>query len=221
MNIFDILGPVMVGPSSSHTAGAVRIGYVARNLLQDIPCRAEVGLYGSFATTGKGHGTDRAIVAGLLGMQPDDIRIPDSFSYAEKEKLEYRFYDADLRNAHPNTVLLELQGVTGRKLQIQASSLGGGRIMINKIDGIDVNFTGEKPTLIVHNLDQPGHVAEVTSMLAHKCVNVATMQLYRDKRGGYAVMVLETDQLIPKEALKWLEHLEGIIKVTYLNLEEE
>lgn len=91
--------------------------------------------------------------------------------------------------------------------------------MINKLDGIEVNFTAEKPTLIVHNQDQPGHVAEVTSMLAHKCVNIATMQLYRDKRGGYAVMVIETDQDIPAQALLWLEHLEGIIKVTYINLE--
>ena len=92
--------------------------------------------------------------------------------------------------------------------------------MINRLDGIDVNFTAEKPTLIVHNLDHPGHVAEVTSMLSHKCVNIATIQLNRDKRGGYAVMVLETDQAIPDESIKWLEHLEGIIKVTYINLEE-
>lgn len=220
MNIFDILGPVMVGPSSSHTAGAVRIGYVARKLLQESPIKAHIFFYGSFATTGIGHGTDKAVIAGLLGMQPDDdIRIPDSFAYAAKENLSYEFDQIELRDAHPNTVLLELTGAKGRKLQVQASSLGGGRIMINKLDGIEVNFTAEKPTLIVHNQDQPGHVAEVTSMLAHKCVNIATMQLYRDKRGGYAVMVIETDQDIPAQALLWLEHLEGIIKVTYINLE--
>lgn len=219
MNIFDILGPVMVGPSSSHTAGAVRIGYVARKLLQESPIKAHIFFHGSFATTGIGHGTDKAVIAGLLGMQPDDIRIPDSFAYAAKENLSYEFDQIELRDAHPNTVLLELTGAKGRKLQVQASSLGGGRIMINKLDGIEVNFTAEKPTLIVHNQDQPGHVAEVTSMLAHKCVNIATMQLYRDKRGGYAVMVIETDQDIPAQALLWLEHLEGIIKVTYINLE--
>ena len=219
MNIFDILGPVMVGPSSSHTAGAVRIGYVARKLLQESPIKAHIFFYGSFATTGLGHGTDKAVIAGLLGMQPDDIRIPDSFAYAAKENLSYEFDQIELRDAHPNTVLLELTGAKVRKLPVQASSLGGGRIMINKLDGIEVNFTAEKPTLIVHNQDQPGHVAEVTSMLAHKCVNIATMQLYRDKRGGYAVMVIETDQDIPAQALLWLEHLEGIIKVTYINLE--
>jgi len=221
MNIFDILGPVMVGPSSSHTAGAVRIGYVARRLLQDVPCKVSVYFHGSFATTGVGHGTDRAVIAGLLGMQPDDIRIPDSFNYAKKAGLQFDFGQREIRDAHPNTVILDLEGKNGRKLKVQASSLGGGRIMINQLDGIDVNFTAEKPTLIVHNLDQPGHVAEVTSMLSHKCVNIATMQLYRDKRGGYAVMVLETDQEVPVESIRWLEHLEGIIKVTYINLDEE
>ena len=104
---------------------------------------------------------------------------------------------------------------------MQASSIGGGRIMINQLDDIIVNFSAENPTLIVHNLDQPGHVAEVTSMLSHKSVNIATMQLYRDNRGGYAVMVLETDQAIPRESLAWLEHLEGVLKVTYINVAEE
>ena len=107
------------------------------------------------------------------------------------------------------------------RLELQASSLGGGRIMVNKLDGIDVNFTGESPTLIVHNLDQPGHVAEVTSMLSHKSVNIATMQLYRNKRGGDAVMVLETDQPMPEDSVAWLAHLEGVIKVTYLNTVQE
>lgn len=220
MNLFDILGPVMVGPSSSHTAGAVRIGYVAGHLLKDEPCKVKIGLYGSFAQTGKGHGTDRALIAGILDMHPDDMRIPESFEIAKAAGIEFEFYNADIRNAHPNTALIEMVGKNDRKLSVQASSLGGGRIMVNKIDGIDVNFSAEKPTLIVHNIDQPGHVAEVTSMLSHKCVNIATMQLFRDKRGGYAVMVLETDQQIPEESIKWLEHLEGVIKVTYVNIME-
>ena len=220
MNLFDILGPVMVGPSSSHTAGAVRIGFVSRKLLQEKPVKAEIQLHGSFATTGLGHGTDRALVAGLLGMKPDDIRIPQSFTLAEKEGLVFSFRIVNLKDVHPNTAVLKLTGINGRKLEVQAASIGGGRIMIQKLDGIQVNFSAEKPTLIVHNLDQPGHVAEVTSMLSHKSVNVATMQLYRDKRGGYAVMVLELDQEVPSESIHWLEHLEGIIKVTYINIEE-
>ena len=220
MNLFDILGPVMVGPSSSHTAGAVRIGFISRKLLQEKPVKAEIKLHGSFATTGLGHGTDRALIAGLLGMKPDDIRIPDSFGIAEKEGLQFSFSNVNLKDVHPNTAVLKLTGENGRKLEVQAASIGGGRIMIHELDEIQVNFSAEKPTLIVHNLDQPGHVAEVTSMLSHKSVNIATMQLYRDKRGGYAVMVLEMDQAVPAEAIRWLEHLEGIIKVTYINIED-
>ena len=180
MNLFDILGPVMVGPSSSHTAGAVRIGWMTQKLLGEQPVEAKILMYGSFAATGKGHGTDRGLVAGLLGMRPDDERIPDSFEIARKMGLSYSF----------------------------------------GIDGLDVNCSCEIPTLIVHNLDQPGHVAEVTSMLAHKSVNIANMSLYRDKRGGSAVMVVEMDQPLPKESLEWLEHLEGIVKVTYINVTE-
>ena len=220
MNIFDILGPVMVGPSSSHTAGAVRIGLIARRLLGGQPATAKITLSGSFAATGTGHGTDRALVAGLLGMKPDDIRIPDSFALAVEQGLAFTFDKIELKEAHPNTAILQLSTAGGRELEVQASSLGGGRIMVNKLDGINVNFNGASPTLIVHNLDQPGHVAEVTSMLSHKSVNIATMQLYRNHRGGYAVMVIETDQDIPAEALRWLSRLEGVIKVTYLNAEQ-
>ena len=218
MNIFEILGPVMVGPSSSHTAGAVRIGLMTRRLLGQKPVKARIGMYGSFLATGRGHGTDRAVVAGLLGLKPDDIRIPESFELAAADGLSFSFEEANLSGAHPNTVLLEVEGDGGRELSVQASSLGGGRIMVNRLDGIDVNCTCEMPTLIVHNMDQPGHVAEVTSMLSHKSVNIANMSLYRDKRGGRAVMVVETDQPIPEEALRWLEHLEGILKVTYINV---
>ena len=199
MNIFDILGPVMVGPSSSHTAGAVRIGKISRLLLGEKPTDANIYLHGSFALTGVGHGTDKAIVAGLLGMDTDDTNIPNSFEIAKKENLNYKISTIELKEAHPNTALLELTGENGRELKIVASSLGGGSI-------------------IVHNLNQPGHVAEVASMLSHKSINIATLNLYRDKRGGYAVMVVETDQTIPEDSIKWLEHLEGVIKVTYLDI---
>lgn len=216
MNIYDILGPVMVGPSSSHTAGAVRIGLITRRLLGETPAHAAISLSGSFAETGVGHGTDRALIAGLLGMQPDDIRIPDSFAVANDAGLNYSFQKITLKEAHPNTAVLHVSSANGRELEVQAASLGGGRIIVNKLDGISVNFTGDAPTLIVHNMDQPGHVAEVASMLSHKGVNIATMQLCRNHRGGYAVMVIEADQNIPEESIQWLRRLEGVIKVTYL-----
>ncbi|MCI8727780.1 MAG: L-serine ammonia-lyase, iron-sulfur-dependent, subunit beta [Hungatella sp.] len=221
MNIFDILGPVMVGPSSSHTAGAVRIGLITKKLLGSVPVKADITLSGSFAATGVGHGTDKALVAGLLGMDTDNIRIPESFQLAGEQKMEFTFSKMNIRDAHPNTALLKVEAASGRTVEVQASSLGGGRIMINKLDGIQINVTGERPALIVHNLDQPGHVAEVTSLMAHKSINIATMNVYRDKRGGYAVMVLETDQNIPDSAVEWLKRVEGIIKVTRLNIGDE
>ncbi len=219
MHLFDILGPVMVGPSSSHTAGAVRIGLVARRLLGGQPVHAQILLHGSFASTGSGHGTDRAIVAGLLGMQPDDLRIPQSFSVAEEHGLNFTMGTVHLRGAHPNTACLKLEDKEGRKLEIVASSLGGGRIRVCQIDGIETNFSGEYNTLVVHNLDQPGHVAQVTTILAQRNVNIATMQLFRNLQGGYAVMVIECDQQIPDDLIDWLEKLDGIIKVSYLNLD--
>ena len=217
MAIFDIIGPVMVGPSSSHTAGAVRIGYVSGKLLGEPVKKAVINLYGSFLATGKGHGTQKAIVAGLLGMKTDDMRIPQSFEIAKAKGIEFEFGEAVLKDAHPNTVQLCLIGQSGRQLEVVGESIGGARINIAKIDGIETNFSGDYPTLVVHNLDQPGHIAEVTSMLAHKSVNIATMQLYRSARGGEAVMVVECDQEIPMEGIDWLKRVEGIKKVTYLS----
>lgn len=220
MNLFDIIGPVMVGPSSSHTAGAARIGYIARLLLNEKVQKAEIYLHGSFLATGKGHGTDRALIAGLLGMKPEDERIPDSFQIAENQGLEYSFRGIELRDAHPNSVLLKLTGVKGRQLEVEAASVGGGRIKVSKLDGVEADFCGDYPTLIVCHQDITGHVAEVTSILAQQSINIATMQLHRSKRGGEAVLILECDQEVPEVSLKWLEQLEGIRKVTYLSLTE-
>lgn len=216
MNIFDILGPVMVGPSSSHTAGAVRIGYVTRTLLGSRPVSAEIGLCGSFAATGKGHGTDRVLVAGLLGMKPDDMRIPDSFEAAREEGLTFRFEHIRIPGAHPNTAVLDVEAEDGRRIHVQASSLGGGRIMLDRIGGTEVHCTGERPTLLIRNQDSPGMAAEVTRILSEKKVNIATLQLYRDKRGGSAVMVIETDQAVWEETIERLKQVEGIEKVTYI-----
>lgn len=218
MNIFDIMGPVMVDPSSSHTAGAVKIGYISRRLLGEELASVKILLYGSFLTTGKGHGTRKALVAGLLGMKTDDIRIPEALEIAERGGIEVEFGEALLKEAHPNTAQLFLTGVSGRTLEIIGQSLGGSRINIAEIDGIETNFSGDHPTLVVHNQDQPGHVSEVTSMLAHKSVNIATMQLYRASRGGEAVMVIECDQEVPIEGIEWLKKVEGVNKVTYLGL---
>lgn len=216
-NIFDILGPVMVGPSSSHTAGAARIGMVARQLFGRQPERATVYLHGSFAATGKGHGTDKALIAGLLGMMPDDMRIPSSFEVAHEEGMEFTIQNKDIKEAHPNTaqIIMEAEGVPTMK--IQAYSIGGGRIRVCKLDGIDVNFSGESCTLIIRNVDEPGRIREVATALSNAEINVATMQVFRDKRGGTAVMVVETDQIVPAKAIRELESKPGIIRVKFLD----
>ena len=221
INIFDMMGPVMVGPSSSHTAGAARIGNMGRTLLGEEVARADIGLYGSFAETGYGHGTDRALLAGLLGMKPDDLRIPNAYEEANRAGMAYSFRTVELRDAHPNTALLELTGKSGKKLTLQASSIGGGAIVVNKIDGIDVNFTGDFNTLIVRNQDESGSVAAITSILCQVHINVANMSINRHRRGGDALMVIETDQHIKPRQVEFLSELPGILSVTYYDKEDD
>ena len=221
INIFDMMGPVMVGPSSSHTAGAARIGNMGRTLLGEEVARADIGLHGSFAETGFGHGTDRALLAGLLGMKPDDLRIPNAYEEANRAGMAYSFRTVELRDAHPNTALLELTGKSGKQLTLQASSIGGGAIVVNKIDGIDVNFTGDFNTLIVRNQDESGSVAAITSILSQVHINVANMSLSRQKRGGDALMVIEIDQHMRPNQVQFLAELPGILSVTYYDKEDE
>ena len=221
INIFDMMGPVMVGPSSSHTAGAARIGNMGRTLLGEEVARADIGLHGSFAETGYGHGTDRALLAGLLGMKPDDLRIPNAYEEANRAGMAYSFRTVELRDAHPNTALLELTGKSGKQLTLQASSIGGGAIVVNKIDGIDVNFTGDFNTLIVRNQDESGSVAAITSILSQVHINVANMSVNRHRRGGDALMVIETDQHIKPRQVEFLSELPGILSVTYYDKEDD
>ena len=221
MNVFDIIGPVMIGPSSSHTAGAVRLGRVAWKILGDKVVKADIELSGSFAQTYRGHGTDKALIAGVMGMDSDDERIRHSLQLAEEGGMEFAFHETEIPGAHPNTAILRVENREGRVLEVNASSLGGGRVRVNAIDGMEATFTGDYPTLIIRNEDRPGAVAEVTSILSRRQVNIATMQLYRDRRGGLAVMVLESDQPIWREAVDELRAAVGIVKVTYLNMEGE
>ena len=213
LDIFDILGPVMVGPSSSHTAGAVRIGRMARTLLGAEVARADIGLHGSFADTGRGHGTDRALVAGLLGMKPDDLGIPQSFEIAANQGLEFHFHTARLRDAHPNTAVLTVESADGRKLELQAASTGGGRIR--------VSFTGIFNTLVVRHQDVAGELSRILNELSVSGVNIANMSLNRDRRGGAALTVVETDQKIPADALERIQALYGVLGATYYEKEED
>lgn len=221
MNLFDIIGPVMVGPSSSHTAGAVRIGNIARKLMGEDVANAKIYFHGSFQLTGKGHGTDKALLAGLMGMPVDDSRIPRSFAEADARGMHYEFLPIDLGDVHPNSVKLELDGVNGRHREIIGCSIGGGSIEITEVDGLAVSFGGDYPTLIIRNKDIPGQIQQVTTFLAEEDINIGTMQLYRPARGEDAVMVIECDREIPKDVIGALEGLHGIVRVTYLSLKQD
>lgn len=193
LQAFDIIGPIMIGPSSSHTAGAVRIGKYARSILGAKPVKAHIRFSGSFAKTYKGHGTDKAIIAGILGMDTDDARIRVSMDVAKEEGLAFEFEEADIDGAHPNTAEITLEDAEGKTAQVQGASVGGGNIVINKINGTAVEINGKSDTLVIPHQDIPGMIAVVTKILADKGVNVHGFSLCRDHKGGTAVMTIEID----------------------------
>lgn len=193
MNVFDIVGPVMVGPSSSHTAGAARIGLVARALLGGEPVKADILLHGSFAKTWRGHGTDKALVAGILGLAPQDERLRESLTLAEAVGLAVTLREGELENAHPNTALVTLTDADGRTVSVQGASVGGGNILITKVNGMEVAVTGQYTALIVLHRDAPGTIAAVTEELGAHGVNICSFRLSRSEKGGAAVMTIEMD----------------------------
>lgn len=200
-SLFDIIGPVMIGPSSSHTAGAVRLGALARAIFGEQPTEATIELHGSFASTGRGHGTDLALTAGLLGMTPDDPRIRVATQEAAAAGMRVLFSDADLGEVHPNTARITLRSADGRVVVVQGSSVGGADVMLTRIDDFDVAISGELPVLIVEHHDQPGVIAAVSQVLARHGANVASMEVSREMRGARALMVLETDQPVDADTV--------------------
>ena len=216
MNLFDIVGPVMIGPSSSHTAGAARIGRVARRLLGEDVAEARVGFCGSFARTWRGHGTDRAVVGGLMDVAADDARLRDSLDEAKRRGLRVTFEEIQLKGAHPNTVRLRLRGVSGKQIEVIGASVGGGSIEIREIDGLSLRVTAQKHTLIIAHRDTPGIIARVSSLLAGAPVNIATMQVARSAAGGKAMTTMELDELPPDEIVAALKVMKGVESVTLL-----
>jgi L-serine dehydratase len=204
-----MIGPVMIGPSSSHTAGACRIGLLARGILGVQPRSARIVLHGSFAKTGRGHGTDRALVAGLLGFKPDDGRLPSSLEEAKGAGLEIHWSVEDLGNVHPNSVRLELAG-EARRTEVVASSIGGGAVEVLEVDGVQVHFGGARHTLLVRHQDFYGAIATVTRVVADDRVNIASLSCNRDRRGGEALMCLELDARLSDPALQWIERIHGM-----------
>lgn len=217
MNLFDIIGPVMIGPSSSHTAGAARIGRVARQLLGEPPVKAVISFHGSFEKTYRGHGTDRAVVGGLLDMAVDDERLRRSLHIAKEQGLEVTFRAVHLRDAHPNTVVVEAVGESGRRVRVQAASIGGGSIRVQYLDGLEVGFSGEKITLVIRHTDAPGAIAMVTRLLSEAGINIATMRVFRHEVGGKACMAIELDARPEPALLAALRALPGLKDVTLLD----
>jgi L-serine dehydratase len=216
MNIFDIIGPVMIGPSSSHTAGAVRIGRVAMKILGDDVKNAEIGFVQSFAQTYRGHGTDKAIVAGLIGMLPDDERICRSFSCAREAGLEFSIKEIKIARAHPNTARLHLTGRTGKECVVQGASIGGGNIVITGVNEMETDFTGTSDTLIIPHQDTPGVIAEVTSVMAWHGINIGNFRLNRPHKGYQAVMTVEIDGTVGEDFVTALRRLPHVDSVVYL-----
>ena len=221
MDLFDIIGPVMIGPSSSHTAGAARIGKITRMLLNSRPVHARIGLYGSFQKTYQGHGTDKALVGGLLGMDVDDLRLRDSLRLADEDGLDYSFYKAEIRGAHPNTVVLDVDGADGRHIQVVAASVGGGEIVVKSIDGLEAGFSGHENTLVITHHDTPGMIASISGELAASRLNIATMRVFRRSAGGEAMVALELDGAAEADVLSRLGGLKGVSHVAYLAARKE
>jgi L-serine dehydratase len=218
-DVFSIIGPAMIGPSSSHTAGAARIGRAARLLFGECPAHAEILMYGSFAATYRGHGTDTAMVGGLLDMHTDDPRIPDAFTHAELAGMTFTIRPGTGIYPHPNTAELILANAAGdRTLSLIGTSIGGGNIEVVRINGFNLKFTGLYPSLIIRHLDEPGVIAVVTKLLVDYGINIGHMSVDRKSRRGEAMMVLECDGTVMHDTFNRIAALPEVQEVSLLRL---
>ena len=215
-SVFDMIGPVMIGPSSSHTAGVVRIGRVARKILGKQPEKASITFYNSFARTYEGHGSDRAIVAGLLDFKTDDIRIRTAFDEAEKAGFTYKFRSVgNASTMHPNTVKVVAQ-VGDRQIEVVGESRGGGVIKITEVNGFNVGFNASFTTMILLANDRKGAIAFIATVLANDECNIASMSVNRKGKNDMACHVIEMDSKPPTVTVDYLKHLEWIREVVFI-----
>lgn len=200
ISVFDVLGPNMIGPSSSHTAGAAVIAFLAQKMINGPLRKVTFTLYGSFAKTYEGHGTDRALLGGIMGFSTDDMRIRDSYQIAHNRNLEFSFIpDEEESDVHPNTVDILMENLSGQKMKIRGESLGGGKVRIVRINDVLVDFSGEYSAVIVMQQDKPGVVAHITKCLSERGVNIAFMRLFREKKGHTAYTIVESDGHLPED----------------------
>ncbi len=219
--IFDVIGPVMVGPSSSHTAGAVKIGNMAAQIFNKEIVKVEFFLHGSFAKTYQGHGTDKALLAGVMGMLPDAKGIKHAFELAEKSKIKYQFIEQDLGEVHPNTVKIKLynkEEVVDRddKVEVTGSSIGGGKILVTRINTFDVEIDGEYPTIVTKHFDKAGMINKITQVLYEHRVNIAFMKVFRHVKGEKARLLVQTDELVSNDIISSIKEMEGIVEVRFI-----
>lgn len=210
-SVFDIIGPVMIGPSSSHTAGAARIGKVIRRILGEQPTSVDIYLYESFAKTYRGHGTDIALVGGLLGMEPDDDRLSQSLKIAHEKGMEVAFIPKIEKADHPNQVKMVLK-TNDRTMTCTGISIGGGAIQISELNGFKINLDFSTPTYITFHQDKPGVVANVTRLLSERQINISTMTLTREAKGEKAMMIIEVDNRVDGllDSLRKIEHIDAV-----------
>lgn len=219
ISLFDVIGPNMIGPSSSHTAGALRIAALAYKMMQGDVVAADFVLYGSFAKTYKGHGTDRALLAGVMGFGTEDERIRDSFEIADKRGISYHFStDEKNKDVHPNTVLIKLRSGDGQTMEVMGESIGGGNVQITRIDDVDLMFTGQYSTLIISNIDHAGVIAHITSTLGNLGINIAFMRTYREEKGKKAYTIIEADEKIDPEVVRLIKLNQYILDVRIIEM---
>ncbi len=219
ISVFDVLGPNMIGPSSSHTAGAAVIAYLAQKMINGRLVKVDFTLYGSFAKTYKGHGTDRALAGGIMGFHTEDVRIRDSFRIARERGIEIAFHPNEIEtDVHPNTVDVAMENDAGQKITIRGESLGGGKVRITRINEVEVDFSGELSAVIVVQRDVRGVVAHITKCLSECSVNIAFMRLFREKKGQTAFTIVEVDGVVPECAADMLRENENIHDVMIVQL---
>ena len=217
IGIFDVLGPIMIGPSSSHTAGAARLGKIAGTIVNKPIKEVSFLLHGSFRETYKGHGTDRALVAGILGFLPDDPNLKDSISIANEKGIIIRFLPADLGQVHPNTVKFLIKDIDDIEWEVLGSSIGGGLVEIHEINGKKVKITGEYPTIITCHDDVPGTVSKISTLFYENKINITFMSLSRNQKGKDATMTLEVDTNISDEIINEIKSINGVNRVIVIN----
>lgn len=215
MSIFEVMGPIMIGPSSSHTAGPAKIGRIVRLIFDDEINEIDVYFHGSFAETYRGHGTDRAVIGGILGYKPDDIRIKKALDIANKMGIKIRIEKINLKNAHPNTMIVNVRN-PNKQLSLKSISIGAGNIVVQEIDNYQVDITATYPTFWIVHKDRSGIIANITSIIAEFKLNIAFMKVFRKKRGEFASSILEMDQQIEGEIIEKIEEVKDIKQIRYI-----